>query len=92
MINFSFNIHNPFSNRFEIIKCWNGSTPFPNKHWELQLDKTNEVIGIDIRLTTRTDHAGLWIGLSLLGYDILFNFYDSRHWDPIKNQWEVYED
>lgn len=88
MINLQFNIRNPFSNRFEILKCWSGKTPFKNKFWEFQLDKTADIIGLDLRFTSRQNHAGLFLCLAFLGYETIFNFYDSRHWDHESNNWK----
>lgn len=87
MINFSFNIRNPSSNRWQCIKTWSGGTPFKNKYWEVQLDKTADIIGLELRLTSRQDHAGLFLCLAFLGYELIFNFYDSRHWDHDANDW-----
>ncbi len=90
MINIQFNIRNPFSDRWDCVYGNSGKTPFKNKFWELQIDKTSDVIGVDIRFTTRQDHAGLFINFALFGYDIIFNLYDDRHWDYDKKCWRVY--
>lgn len=87
MISLQFNLRNPFSNRWKFIKLWSGKTPFKNKFWEVQIDKTSDIIGFDLRLTFRQDHAGLFVSFALFGYDIIFNFYDSRHWDDEENCW-----
>lgn len=89
MINFSFNIRNPFSSRWKCIKCLDGKL-LRHKHWELQFDKTSDIIGFELRYTIRQDHAGLWASLALFGYDVIFNIYDTRHWDHEKDQWCVY--
>lgn len=89
MLNLSLNIRNPFKNKFEILKCWEGSTPVPNKFWEIQINKTNDILGIDVRFTIRQNHAGIFLSLSLFSYEIIFNFYDHRHWNSETNSWEV---
>lgn len=79
MISFSFNIRNPYSDRFETIV---------NPHWEvsqykmleLQVDRTTDIVGFDFRLTTRQNHSGIFVSLALLGYDAIIHFYDTRHW------------
>lgn len=79
MISFSFNIRNPYSDRWQCIA---------NPHWEisqykmleLQLDKTTDIIGFDFRLTTRQDHSGVFLSIALLGFDAILHFYDTRHW------------
>lgn len=88
MINLHFNIRNPFSDRFELVRCWSGKTPFKNKFWEFQLDKTADIIGLDLRFTSRQNHAGLFLCLAFLGYEAIFNFYDGRHWDYESNNWK----
>lgn len=88
MLSFQFNIRNPFSNRWECIKTWAGVTPFANKFWEAQIDKTSDIVGLEFRLTTRQDHSGIFLCLALFGFEIIFNYYDNRHWNHQNNQWE----
>ena len=92
MINLSFNIRNPFSDRWECIKTWTGDTPFKNKFWEAQIDKTADIIGIDLRYTACQDHAGFFLSVALLGYDIIFNIYDNRHWNYEEKRWYIYDE
>lgn len=91
MFNLSLNLRNPNSNRFEIIKSWNGGTPFKHKFWECQIDKTSDVLGFEIRYTIKQDHAGLWLSFALFGYDVIFNWYDNRHWNSVTQDWEKYD-
>lgn len=90
MINLSFNIRSPFSNRFECIANPNGPIS-KHKHWELQFDRTSDIIGFDFRITHRQDHAGLFVSFALFGYDVMFHIYDTRHWDHTTNTWAVYD-
>jgi len=83
MININFSISNPLSRRFIIVKTWYGKTPFKNKFWEVQINKTNDIIKIAVDWTIRKDHAGLNVSFGLLGFDIIFVFYDQRHWDYV---------
>ena len=87
MFRLFFNISNPWSDRWENIKQWSGTTPFKHKFWEAQIDKTHDVIGVDIQYSVRQDHAGIFLCLAFLGYEVIFNFYDSRHWDHKTNNW-----
>lgn len=92
MISFSFNIRNPWSDRWECIKTWAGDTPFKNKFWEAQVDRTSDVIGLEFRYTIRQDHAGLYVSLALFGYDVIFNIYDSRHWNDEAGRYYIYNE
>ena len=92
MININFNIRNPWSDRWKCLYTRAGSTPFKNKYWELQVDRCADIVGFDLRYTVRQDHAGLFLSLSLAGYEVIFNVYDNRHWNYDKGDWEVYGD
>lgn len=89
MIYFNFNIKNPYSNRFSIVKSYNGTAILKYKHWEFNIYKTPDIIGFNIDITHRRDHAGILIQLSLFGYEIEYQVYDIRHWDVKKNWWVV---
>ena len=92
MIYFNINIRNPrWWNRFENIKSWVGNTPWKHKHWEVQVMKSCELFRIEFSWTAKEDHAGLRLELGLLGYQIDFSFYDSRHWNTEKDCWENYD-
>lgn len=90
MINLSFNIRNPFSSRWRCLYTKAGETPFKNKFWEVQADETSDILGLEFRFTTRQDHAGVFLSLALFGYDVIFNFYDNRHWNDEEGRWKVY--
>ena len=91
MFNLSFGIRNPFSDRFHIVKFWSGQTPLRNKFWEFQINETADIVAFDIRYTAKQDHAGLFFAFGLVGYEIIFNFYDNRHWNRQKKDWENYD-
>jgi hypothetical protein len=90
MINIRFSLENPWWDRFDNIWCGHGKTPFKHKFWEIQVMKSDDIVAIDLRISTRTDHAGLDLWIGFLGYAINLNFYDHRHWNAEKNQWEIY--
>ena len=91
MIYFNINIRNPrWWDRFELINCWMGATPIPNKFWELQILKGPELLRFEFEVTTQQDHAGMNIELALLGYHIGFTVYDNRHWNHEEHRWMIY--
>lgn len=90
MINFQFNIRNPFLDRFENIFAKGGPTPFEHKYWEFQIIKTSDIIDLGFRWTHWQDHAGVQVTLGLFGYGLDFNFYDNRHWNDETKDWEKY--
>jgi len=82
MIHFNFNIrYYKWCDRFENIKCWSGKTPFNYKFWEFQIIKNDKFVCSEFEITTHQDHAGIRLVLGILGYEVNFNLYDSRHWD-----------
>jgi hypothetical protein len=87
MISLSFNLANPWSNRFENL--WNRAydTPFKHKFIELEIIKDASIISFMFRLSTRQSHGGLVIEMGLLGYSFNFNFYDNRHWSYEYNRY-----
>lgn len=95
MLRFGLGIGWPGSARFANVKTWHGSTPVANKHWELQLVKTSDILSLDFSFTTRSevDHAGLRIELGLAGFAVHFHVYDSGHQakpNPIEHTlWQV---
>lgn len=91
MINFRLSVSIPWSDRFESLYIKTGKTPFRYKFWEFQILKHSDIIAIDLRLSTRQDHAGLDIWLGLVGYSINFLVYDSRHWNYETKTWEIHD-
>lgn len=72
----------------------NGSTPWPNKHWEIEGHNFGwgDLITFEFSWTRKTDHAGVRLKLGLLGYQVEAQFYDSRHWDEDTNNYRVYDE
>lgn len=91
MIYLNFNLRYPrWTERFATIRTWHGPTPFPNKYWEIQIIKNENLIRLEFEFTIKQDHAGANLELGLFGYEVHFTFYDNRHWDYEKNCWENY--
>ena len=90
MIDFSFNIDHPYEVEFKNFWCKYWGTPFKNKFVELEVHNTQTLIGCNFLWTTRRDHAGVDIQLSLLGFCVHFNFYDNRHWNHKEGRWMFY--
>jgi hypothetical protein len=93
MIHFAINITNPWSKgKRDTIKFWNGSTPWKLKFWEFGIARSRTIIAVNFVLSHRQSHAGFELLLGLFGYDLMFAFYDSRHWDYENYRWEKTED
>jgi len=90
MINLSLALNNPFSRRWETI-YYKGGLLSKNKSCEVQVFRDNTIVSADVRMTFRTDHAGIELGFGLLGYSIRAGINDNRHWDHETNAWEVYD-
>lgn len=90
MIDISFNISHPFEVEFKNFWCKSCSTPFKHKYVELELHTIETLIGFNFLWTTRRDHAGIDIQLSLFGICLHFNFYDNRHWNDQEGRWKIY--
>jgi hypothetical protein len=88
MIDLRFNISHPFDVEFKNLWSKTWSTVFKNKFIELEVYKDATIVSFMFNWTVRQSHAGLYIGLGIFGYNIHFNFYDSRHWDYENNKME----
>ena len=86
MIEFSFGF-SPLTVEFKNFWSRAWPTTLENKFIELELHTTESLIGCNFLWTTRRDHAGVDIQLSLLGLCVHFNFYDNRHWDYENNRY-----
>jgi len=88
MIYSKFSITNPWSkDDFKNLWSWNGSVT-KNKAWELEIiSDRSDLLHLEFGLSFREDHAGLRLELGLLGFVVLFKFYDCRHWDYNNNKW-----
>ena len=91
MIDFSLNISHPFETEFKNFWCKAWATPIKNKFIELEVHTTQSLIGFNFLWTTRRDHAGIDIQLSLFGICVHFNFYDNRHWNYEEGRYFIYD-
>jgi hypothetical protein len=48
------------------------------------------LVDVDMRWSRDQDHAGIEIGIGILGYGISFRMYDTRHWDYEKSNYTSY--
>lgn len=55
----------------------------PNKYWEVQIDsfEWTTLFDLEIDWSSRQDHAGLNVSITLLGIFFAAQVYDSRHWN-----------
>jgi hypothetical protein len=87
MIYLGFSISNPWGRPFDNL--WNRSGPIArHTAWEAELLQTSQLIGFNFSYTRRESHAGLILGLALLGYSLSFMICDTRHWNYEANTWE----
>jgi hypothetical protein len=93
MINLKFAIEYPFTRiSFNHIFCRSWNTFLKHKHFELEVyQDCDNLLHFHFNWTTRCDHAGVKLELGLFGYELIFNLYDSRHWNCKTNTWEVYD-
>ena len=91
MINFSFGLQNPFSDRWAIVYH---NSAMLGKHTgaEIQVIKDNNIVDFRIRWTTREDHAGVMLDIGLLGYTVMLHYYDTRHWNAKAGRYYNYDD
>jgi hypothetical protein len=90
MINFDFNISNPFSSRWGTLFV-SSKKITTHKAIEANLYKTNAIVSINLRISIKGDHAGIQLTGGLLGYEVELHFYDTRHWDYENNCWTTYD-
>ena len=93
LYNLRLEISNPFDSwdYFKNLGCAHGVF---GKHtaWELEHTYYSPLLlDVETKWSFKTDHAGLSIGIGLLGYGISFRIYDTRHWNYETNSWETYE-
>lgn len=87
MINFCLSLRNPFSNKFKNLFFKVGRLT-KNKTWDIEINQTNGIIGVDFSWTFMKDHAGLTLMFVFLSFEIGFQIYDNRHWNHIMNTWD----
>ena len=92
MIYFGFTIKNPFSQKFMSIWEKSFSTPFEHKFIEVQFYKDSSLFSLNLDITARQSHSGLRLEIGLFGFCFEFNFYDNRHWNRYKKQYDIVEE
>jgi hypothetical protein len=90
MINVNFTIDYPWpNNKFKTLfyRAW--KMPIRYKFFEIQVvhDYT-DLVCFDFHWKLKGDHAGIRLGLGLSGYQIMFELYDTRHWNYDSDGWE----
>ena len=91
MIEFGFDF-SPLAREFKNYWSRAWGTPFEHKFVELELHATESLVGCNFLWTTKRDHAGLDLQLSLLGFCVHFNFYDNRHWNHEAGRYYKYSE
>jgi hypothetical protein len=96
MIYLAFNLTWPFlADKPEyykeyFYKSWKVSK---HKSVEIQCDRGGKTIfGFSFSFTTRCDHGGLMVDLTLLRRQIIFTFNDNRHWNENNGRYLNYGD
>jgi hypothetical protein len=90
MISFSFNLRNPFSDRWETVYH---RSAMLGKHTgaEIQVIKDTTIVDFGFRWAIRQDHAGVMLDLGLFGYSVMLHYYDTRHWNDEEGRFYIYE-
>jgi lipoprotein signal peptidase len=89
VVNLRIEIYNPFDHwdHFRNFGCLFGRIS-QHKAWELEHSYYSPLLlDVQVRCTHKQDHAGISVGLGLLGYGVSFRIYDKRHWNDDKNQY-----
>lgn len=86
MILIRLDIRNPLVNRFKTVFSRKGPL-LGNKKWEIEVNKTSDVVEFEFRVSTRQSHAGVFLAWGLLGWELTFSVYDQRHWDYVTETW-----
>lgn len=87
MIDIHLGLRNPYSERWHSLFSRTYALPIQHKHLEINLERNSDIIVLNLRITHRQSHAGIFLNLAILGYSVLFNMYDDRHWDYENNCW-----
>jgi len=93
MINIHLAIHNPWAKE-NFVSLYEASK-LVAKHKAVEFQVMRYALTLfefSFRWVIRDDHAGLTFEFGLLGYSMMFKFYDCRHWDHEKKAWVVYPD
>ena len=89
MINFSFGLRNPLSDRWDNI--YNRSAVLGKKAVEIEVYRDTTIVSFAFRWTIRQDHAGMSVDLGLFGYTVSAQYYDTRHWNEEAGRFYIYD-
>jgi hypothetical protein len=90
LIHLRFNIGTPWE-LFKNLGSLHGRLG-QHRAWELEHTYyAGSLVDVEFAVSTGEDHAGLELGLGLLGYGIGFRVYDTRHWNTTLNTWVAYD-
>ena len=90
MINFIFELQNPFCRRWDTV-FYKDKLLGSHKSVELQVVKDSTIVSFGLQITTRRDHAGIDLTIGLFGYSAMLSCHDTRHWNSEKNRYSVYD-
>lgn len=92
MISIHLSITNPwYTENFQNLFNRSGLIS-KHKAWEFEVTRYSyDVAKISFCWSARSDHSGPKLELALLGYEVSFQIYDTRHWNYETGAWEVYE-
>jgi hypothetical protein len=91
MINFSFGLRNPFSDRWDNIFNRSAVIDRMHKAVEVEVYRDTTIVSFAFRWNIRQDHAGMNIELGLFGYTVSAQYYDTRHWNEEAGRFYIYE-
>ena len=94
MIYLGLAIRSPFK-RVTFRNYWNRWWRIPgtdHKNLEIELVRTENLLGISLDIHPWRDHGGATIMFGVLHHEININLYDTRHWDVHKGQWMEWSD
>ncbi len=89
MINVSFGLRNPFSDRWDNIH--NRSKVLGKKAVEFEVYRDTTIVSFAFRWNIRQDHAGMNLELGLFGYTVSAQYYDTRHWNEEAGRFYIYD-
>ena len=87
MLNFDFFIRNPFNKVNWKTVYYKDINLSENKTIDVNVDKSNAILGFGFRWSVRQSHAGVMLEFGFFGYDISIEISDKRHWNRNTNQW-----
>jgi hypothetical protein len=90
MININISLRNPFSNKFENIFCKSIKLT-QHKSAEVECISSNSLFEFGFSVDTHCDHGGVSVTFGLLGYSILANISDGRHWNAAAGRYYAYD-